>query len=185
VIKKIIFFLKSVLILIIIFIKPSMSDYKKIFFDHKINLIDGKVLELAKYSDHVVLLVNTASYCGFTKQYNDLQKLWINYREKKFVVIAIPSNSFNQEKDKNADIKNFCETNFNITFPITELSIVKGDEANEIYKWAELNYGKSAVPKWNFHKILIGKNGKIIDTFSPFTNPLSQKIVKIIDENLN
>ena len=94
------------------------------------------------------------------------------------------TKTFNQEKDNNADIKDFCETNFNITFPITSLSSVKGDDAHEIYKWALLNYGKSTIPKWNFHKILIGKDGKIIDTFGSFTNPLSKKILKVIDENL-
>jgi len=166
-------------------IKPSYSNYDNLFFDHKINLVDGKNLELSKYSNHVILLVNTASYCGFTKQYNDLQKLWEKYKDKKFLVIAIPSNSFNQEKDNNSDIKDFCETNFNITFPIASLSSVKGDDAHEIYKWAHLNHGKSAIPKWNFHKILIGKDGKVIDTFSSFTNPLSKKILKIIDEKLN
>ena len=168
-----------------ILIKPGYSNYDKVFFDHDIKLVDGKILELSKYSDHVVLLVNTASYCGFTKQYNDLQKLWENYKKKKFLVIAIPSNSFNQEKDNNDDIKDFCETNFNITFPISSLSSVKGNDAHKIYKWALLNYGKSTIPKWNFHKILIGKDGKIIDTFASFTNPLSKKILKIIDEELN
>jgi len=168
-----------------ILIKPSYSNYDNVLFDYKINLIDGKTLELSKYSDHVVLLVNTASYCGFTKQYDDLQKLWEIYKEKKFLVIAIPSNSFNQEKNNNPDIKDFCETNFNITFPISLLSSVKGNDAHEIYKWALLNYGKSTIPKWNFHKILIGKDGKIIDTFASFTNPLSKKILKIIDEELN
>ena len=168
-----------------ILIKPSYSNYDNVLFDYKINLIDGKTLELSKYSDHVVLLVNTASYCGFTKQYDDLQKLWEIYKEKKFLVIAIPSNSFNQEKNSNTDIKDFCETNFNITFPISLLSSVKGNDAHEIYKWALLNYGKSTIPKWNFHKILIGKDGKIIDTFASFTNPLSKKILKIIDEELN
>ena len=163
----------------------SNSKYEKLFFDHKINLINGIEFKLTEYDNHVVLLVNTASFCGFTKQYSDLQKLWELYKERNFVILAVPSNSFNQEKDDNKEIKDFCETKFNITFPISSLSNVKGKDAHEIYKWAKFNYGNSAVPKWNFHKILIGRNGKIIDTFAPFTNPLSKKIIKAIDSQLN
>ena len=159
-----------------ILIKPSYSNYDNVFFDYKINLIDGKTLELSKYSDHAVLLVNTASYCGFTKQYNDLQKLWEIYKEKKFLVVAIPSNSFNQEKNNNTDIKDFCETNFNISFPMTSKYNVKGNDAHPVYVWAKKTYGNSTVPKWNFHKILINKDGKVQDTFASFTNPMSNKI---------
>ena len=91
------------------------------------------------------------------------------------IVLGIPSNSFNQEKDNDDEVKKFCEVNFNITFPLSTITSVKGSNAHEIYRWAEKNHGKSAIPKWNFHKILINKEGKIIDTFAPFTNPLSKK----------
>ena len=94
--------------------------------------------------------------------------------KKGLIVLGIPSNSFNQEKDNDDEVKKFCEVNFNITFPLSTITSVKGSNAHEIYKWAEKNHGKSAMPKWNFHKILINKEGKIIDTFAPFTNPLSK-----------
>ena len=97
----------------------------------------------------------------------------------------MPSNSFNQEKDTNKEVKKFCEINFNINFPLTSIYDVKGENAHEIYKWAKSNYGNSAIPKWNFHKILIDKKGNIIDTFSSFTKPESMKIIKKIESMLN
>ena len=120
-------------------------------------------------------MVNTASYCGFTKQYTDLQSLWDRYKKKGLIVLGVPSNSFNQEKDNNKDIKEFCEVNFNINFPLTTIINVKGDNAHKYYKWAQKNHGNSAVPKWNFHKILINKDGRIEETFSSFTKPNSKK----------
>ena len=168
----------------IFFKNTAMANYEKIFFDFKINEIDGQVLNLDQYKDKVVLLVNTASYCGFTKQYTDLQKLWDQYKSKGLIVIGVPSNSFNQEKKNNDEVKNFCEVNFNINFPLTGITDVKGDNAHEIFKWAEKNHGKSAIPKWNFHKILINKQGKIEDTFSSFTNPTSDKLIKKLENIL-
>jgi glutathione peroxidase len=100
------------------------------------------------------------------------------------IVLGVPSNSFNQEKDNNRDIKEFCEINFNIDFPLTTITEVKGKNAHEIFKWAKENHGKSAVPKWNFHKILINKEGKVEDTFASFTGPLSNKIIKKLDQIL-
>ena len=132
-----------------------------------------------------MLVVNTASYCGFTKQYIDMQRLWEKYKDKGLIVLGIPSNSFNQEKKNNADVKEFCEVNFNINFPITEITEVKGENSHEIYKWAKENFGKSAVPKWNFYKILINKEGKIEDTYASLTNPTSKKIINKIESLLN
>ena len=129
-------------------------------------------------------MVNTASYCGFTKQYDDLQKLWDKYKSTGLVVLGVPSNSFNQEKNNNNEVKEFCEVNFNIDFPLTSISEVKGDNAHEIYKWAKKNFGKAAVPKWNFHKILINNQGKIQKTYGSFTNPMSDKIVSEIEKIL-
>ena len=132
-----------------------------------------------------MLLVNTASYCGFTRQYDDLQKLWDTYKDKGLIVLGVPSNSFNQEKDSNDEIKKFCEVNFGINFPMTSIFDVKGDNAHQIYKWAKKNYGNTAVPKWNFHKILIDKNGKVFDTFASFTKPMSKKIINAVEKVLN
>ena len=169
----------------IFFSNVSFAKYEKIFFDYDIDTINGKKISLNEYNNKVILLVNTASYCGFTKQYDGLQILYDKYKSKGLVVLGVPSNSFNQEKKDEKDIKEFCEVNFNISFPMTSIYEVKGENSHEIYKWAKKNYGKSAVPKWNFHKILINKQGKIEDTFSSFTKPNSKKIVSKIEALLN
>ena len=166
------------------FKSSATANYEKKFYDFSIESITGETIKFDDYNDKVVLIVNTASYCGFTKQYEELQELWDLYRSKGLIVLGIPSNSFNQEKNNNADVKEFCEVNFNINFPLSEITEVKGKNANEIFKWAEKNYGKSAIPKWNFHKILINKDGKIQDTFSSFTKPTSNKLIKKIEEIL-
>ena len=161
------------------------AKYAKIFFDHTIKNINNEIINLNQYKGKTILLVNVASKCGFTKQYTGLQELYEKYRDKDFYVIGVPSNQFGgQEPGSNAEIKNFCETNFNITFPLTDKVDVKGDNAHEIYKWAKKNYGNSAVPKWNFHKILINKDGKIHETFGSFTDPLSKKIITNIENIL-
>ncbi len=166
------------------FKSTAIANYEKVFYDFKIQNISGNIIDLKKYENKVILLVNTASFCGFTNQYEDLQKLWDKYKSKGLVVIGVPSNSFNQEKVNDDEVKKFCEVNFNINFPLSTITNVKGNKAHEIYKWAEKNYGKSAIPKWNFHKILINKEGKISDTFASFTNPLSNKVIKKIESLL-
>ena len=171
--------------IIMLFFKSSLlANYENKFYDFKINSITGELIDLKDYENKVVLLVNTASYCGFTKQYNDLQILWDKYKSDGLIVFAIPSNSFNQEKKDNKDVKEFCEVNFNINFPMSIITDVKGDNAHEIFKWAKKNYGKSAVPKWNFYKILINTEGKVEDTFSSLTKPMSQKIIQKVEETL-
>ena len=162
----------------------ASANYNKVFYDLQINSISGELIDFNKYKNKAVLLVNTASYCGFTKQYEGLQKLWEKYESNGLIVLGIPSDSFNQEKKSNKDVKEFCEVNFDITFPLTAITDVKGENAHEIFKWAKENHGKSAIPKWNFHKILINKDGKIEDTFSSLTKPTSQKIIQKIDKIL-
>ena len=171
-------------IIMFFFKSSSHADYKKIFYDFKINSISGDVIDLNDYKGKPVLIVNTASYCGFTKQYGELQELWDLYKSKGLIVVGVPSNSFDQEKKNNNDVKEFCEVNFNINFPITTITEVKGENAHELFKWAKENHGKSAIPKWNFHKILINKNGKIEETYTSFTNPMSKKIITKIESLL-
>ena len=168
-----------------IFFKNSVSaNYEKVFYDFKIESITGEIINLSDYKGKPVLIVNTASYCGFTKQYDEMRELWDLYKSKGLIVLGVPSNSFNQEKKNNADVKKFCEVNFSINFPLTTITEVKGENAHEIFLWAKNNYGKSAVPKWNFHKILINKEGKVEDTFASFTKPMSKKIINKIEEIL-
>ena len=167
------------------FFEKTDAKYEKLFFDLNIKSINDKVINLNEFKGKVVLLVNVASKCGFTKQYSSLQRLYEKYRESGFVVIGIPSNQFGgQEPGSNSEIKEFCETNFNITFPITDKVDVKGKNAHPLYIWAKENYGSSTIPKWNFHKILINKDGKIQNTFNSFIDPLSNKIFKEIEKIL-
>ena len=175
----------GITIIMIFFKTPAHSNYEKVFYDFSIESIDGEIINLSEYKNNVVLLVNTASYCGFTKQYGDLQELWDKYKSKGLIVFGVPSNSFNQEKNSNNDVKKFCEVNFNINFPLTSIHEVKGTNAHEIFKWAKDNHGSSAVPKWNFHKILINKSGKVEDTFASFTKPKSNKIINKIESLLD
>jgi len=168
----------------IFFKNDASANYDKTFFDFKIKGVSGEEINFKEFKGNVILLVNTASYCGFTKQYEDMQKLWDKYKKDGLVVLGVPSNSFNQEKKVDSEVKKFCEVNFSINFPLTTITSVKGDDAHEIFKWAEKNFGKSAVPKWNFHKILINKEGKIEDTFGSFTNPTSNKLTEKIEKIL-
>ena len=160
------------------------AEYEKTFYDLSIESITGEVINFGEYENKAVLVVNTASYCGFTKQYDELQQLWENYKSKGLIVLGVPSNTFNQEKKNNEEVKKFCEVNFNINFPLSRITEVKGSNAHEIFKWAKKNYGNSAVPKWNFYKILINKEGKIEETFASFTKPMSKKILKKLEEIL-
>ena len=179
---------KAIIYIIIImfsFFNKTMSNNTETFFDLNVNSISGDVLNLSKLKGKTILLVNVASNCGFTKQYDDLQNLYESYKNKGLVVIGMPSNQFGgQEPGSETEIKKFCETNFNITFQMTSKYDVKGDNAHPIYIWAKETFGKSTVPKWNFHKILINKEGKVEDTFASFTNPMSKKIINKLEEIL-
>ena len=180
--KKLILFS---LITCMFFLKTSvLANYEKVFYDFKIESITGEIIDFNDYKDKVILIVNTASYCGFTKQYKDLQSLWERYKSKGLIVLGVPSNSFNQEKKKNSEIKEFCKVNFDINFPLSTITEVKGDQAHDLFKWAKNNHGKSAIPKWNFHKILINKEGKVEDTFTSLTKPTSNKVINKIEEIL-
>jgi len=174
-----------ILIFMISFFNIANAKYDKIFFDFEINDINEKTFALEQFKNKTILLVNVASNCGFTKQYSELQELYDKFSGKGLVVLGVPSNQFGgQEPGSNNEIKDFCETNFNITFPMTAKIDVKGENAHPIYIWAKDNYGNSAVPKWNFHKILINKYGKIEETYSSFTKPMSKKLINKIEEIL-
>jgi len=178
----------SILLIFIImfsFFSKVDAQYKKLFFELNIKSINGEELDLNQFRGKTILLVNVASKCGFTKQYAELQSLYEKYINKGLVIVGIPSNQFGgQEPGSNKEIKDFCETNFNITFPMTDKVNVKGENAHEIYVWAKENYGSSTIPKWNFHKILINKEGKVQDTFNSFVKPLSKKIINNIEKIL-
>ena len=175
-----------ILIMISFFGNKVTANYEKLAYDFQFKDLDGNPLSLSEYKGKIIIAVNVASQCGFTKQYEDMQNVWEKYQSKGIVMLGIPSNDFgDQEPGSSKDIKNFCEAKFGITFPMTEKISVKGEKAHPFYKWAKENYGKSAIPKWNFHKIVIGKDGKIFDTFASITNPSSKRFIKAIEKALN
>ena len=170
------------LVMISIFGNKVNANYDKLAYDFQFNDLDGSPLSLSEYKGKIIIAVNVASQCGFTKQYEDMQKVWEKYQSKGIIMLGIPSNDFGkQEPGTSKEIKNFCEAKFGITFPMTEKVLVKGPEAHPFYIWAKKNHGESAVPKWNFHKIIIGTDGKVIDTFASITSPSSRRFIKALE----
>ena len=163
------------------FLKTSYANYDQLAYDFSFKEINGDDILLKNYKEKIIVVVNVASRCGFTNQYEDLQKISEKYK-KNLIVIGIPTNNFRQEPGSDKEIKDFCETNFGITFPMTEKVSVIGNNSHPFYKWAKKNYGIGAIPKWNFHKIIIGRDGKVAETFSSITKPSSGKFLKIIEK---
>ena len=166
------------------FFSKVSANYSKLAYDFNFNGIDGNKIELSEYRNKVIVVVNVASRCGYTPQYEGLQTLYSKYKTKNLVVIGVPTNNFKQEPGSNSEIKDFCETNFGINFPMTEKIAVLGNSAHPFYKWAKDNYGIGAIPKWNFHKIIIGRNGKVSNTFASFTKPMSKKFLESIEKEI-
>jgi len=174
--------LYSLFLIISSFIPTNSSEsYTFNAYDFRFKDINGNELKFKDFKGKVILLVNVASKCGFTGQYKGLQAVWDEYKDKDFVLVGVPSNDFYQEYNDEEDVKNFCELTFGVNFPMTSITSVRGKDAHEFYKWAKLTYGNKTVPKWNFHKILINREGKIVDTFSSITKPDSLKVTSKID----
>lgn len=152
--------------------------------DFTFESIEGGPLRLADYAGRPILLVNTASMCGFTAQYEALQSLWSQYRDRGLVVLGVPSDDFGgQEYNSTAEIKQFCEINYGIDFPMTEMVAVKGHDAHPYYRWVR-SQGRLMVPRWNFHKHLIDADGHIVDWFASTTAPDSRKVIDAIEQHL-
>ncbi|ALG70377.1 glutathione peroxidase [Azospirillum thiophilum] len=144
--------------------------------------IDGQPLPLSQFAGKTILVVNTASQCGFTPQYKGLEALWQRYRDRGLVVVGVPSDDFGgQEPGSAAQIKDFCEVNYSIDFPMTDKTVVSGDGAHPFYRWAADELGFLAKPRWNFHKYLIGPDGKLQSWFSTMTDPESEKVREAIE----
>ena len=143
-------------------------------------LQDEKPQSLCQYAGRVVLVVNTASYCGFTPQYKGLEATYGRYRDRGLVVLGFPSNDFNQEKSSNKEIAEFCENTFGVKFPMFAASHVKGDKANALFRQLSAQTGEA--PSWNFHKYLIGRDGKVIGHWGSRTTPeeLAPQIEKLL-----
>jgi glutathione peroxidase len=144
--------------------------------------IDGKPMSMADFKGKTVLVVNTASQCGFTPQYTALEAVYKKYKDKGLVVLGVPSNDFGgQEPGSNSEIKKFCEGNYDVDFPMTAKYDVKGDSAHPFFKWAAAVGGTPAVPAWNFHKLLIGPNGQLLNEFPSKVTPDSQPVETAIE----
>ncbi len=153
--------------------------------DFAFTSIDGEPLPLSDFKGKAVLVVNTASQCGLTPQYDGLEALWAAYKDRGLVVLGVPSNDFGgQEPGTEDQIKTFCETRFSVDFPMTSKNVVKGEGAHPFYTWAKDGIGEAAEPKWNFHKILIGKDGKLIAGFGSRTEPGDPEIKAAIEKAL-
>ncbi len=146
---------------------------------------DGNPLPLNRFRDRAVLVVNTASECGFTGQYAGLEELWQYYRGRGLTVIGVPSNNFGgQEPLKGEQIKHFCKLNYGVTFPLADRTDVIGRNAHPFYRWASEQAGQKARPRWNFHKILLDRNGDIVATFATPVEPTSRKVRRAIEKVL-
>lgn len=151
-------------------------------YDFKLKNIDGDPFSLAKYKGKKVLIVNTASKCGYTPQYAELQKLADQYKDK-LVVVGFPANNFGQQEPGTAvEIKSFCQKNYGVTFPLSEKVSVKGDDIDPLFKYltSEPNPDFTGEIKWNFEKFLIDENGKLIHRFRSQTTPLSPELTKYL-----
>lgn len=146
-------------------------------YDFTMKTIDGKPMPFDQYKGKVLMVVNTASFCGYTPQYEGLQKLQDTYKAQGFTVIGVPSGDFGgQEYEEAGKIKAFCESKFGIKFPMTEKSVVKGGDAAPFYRWAAATLGPDQTPKWNFHKYLVGRDGKLIAAFPSKAEPMSAAV---------
>lgn len=148
-------------------------------------LIGQTPVRLADYKGKVILIVNTASRCGFTGQYDGLEKLYQTYADKGLVIVGVPSDDFgHQEPGGNDEIAHFCQLNYGVTFPMTTKERVVGEEAHPFYKWARQKLGFMAAPKWNFHKYLINRQGELVDYFMSTTKPNDLKLIAAIEKEL-
>lgn len=154
-------------------------------YDYDFAAIDGSALPMTTFKDKVVLVVNVASACGLTPQYDGLEQLYKDYRDQGLVVLGVPCNQFaGQEPGSEADIQAFCRTNFGVEFPMTSKVDVKGEGAHPFYKWAVAEVGEPAEPVWNFHKLLVGKDGALINVFGPRTDPQDAELKAAIEAAL-
>ncbi|CEG56098.1 glutathione peroxidase [Legionella fallonii] len=155
-------------------------------YDYSFHTLAGhKPLPLNSFRGKVLLIVNTASKCGFTPQYVGLEKLYEQYKDKGLVILGVPSNDFGgQEPGSEEEITNFCQINYGVSFPMTSKEVVLGKTAHPFYLWAKKKLGFGSAPKWNFHKYLIDQNGKLITYFYSFTSPSSSRLIKSIEKAL-
>ncbi len=151
--------------------------------DYQFPNIDGGTLEMSDWAGQPVLVVNTASQCGFTGQYAGLQQLYDTYRDAGLVVFAVPSDDFNQELGSAEEVKEFCELNYGLDMPMADITRIKGRKAHPFYQHVREETG--FVPRWNFNKVLVGPDGDIVDTWGSRTEPMSSDITDAVEALLD
>lgn len=157
---------------------PAGSAASKSFFEHQAESIGGKAVKMSEYKGQVVLVVNTASRCGFTGQYKDLQSLYEKYKSRGFVVVAFPSNDFAaQEPGSNSDIKKFCDLNYKVRFPMMAKGKVIGPDKQPVYRFLVENSPVKGEVSWNFEKFLVDRQGRVVGRFDPAVSPGDPKLV--------
>src|SRR5262245_48251133 len=176
----------ALLLLSLVLGLPAAADSgKALAYDFSFEAIEGGRMPLAQWRGKVLLVVNTASFCGFTPQYEGLQALWQRYLEQGLVVIGVPSNDFGrQEPNSEAEILGFCKGAYNVSFPLTSKQVVSGREAHPFYRWAADRLGAGAAPKWNFHKYLVGRDGALLGAFPTRVTPQSPELIQAIEAAL-
>lgn len=163
----------------------SSNGHAKSAHEFDLVSIDGVPLPMSQFKGKAVLVVNTASNCGYTQQYEGLQALWRKYRERGLVVLGVPSNDFGgQEPGSAQQIKEFCETTFDVDFPMTDKYAVKGKDAHPLYQWLAKEPGSGGPPRWNFFKYLIDADGKVVGSFSNHVEPDAATLTKAIEKAL-
>jgi len=182
--------MKNLWVLIMIFSflfgSSAQADASKSVHDYKANLIQGTEKNLADYKGKVLLIVNTASGCGFTPQYAALQSLYEKYQGRGFEILAFPSNDFGgQEPASNEEIQKFCNLRFKVKFPLFEKVAVKGDQAHPLFQYLTKESARKGSIKWNFSKFLVDQNGQVVDRFGSTTDPLSGKVTSPIESLLS
>ena len=166
-------------------LKPKGRRTEMTAHDFSFPALEGGTLALNRWAGKPILVANTASFCGFTPQYRDLEAVWQRYRARGLVVLGVPANDFgSQEPGSNATIKSFCELNYGVDFPLLEKQTVVGASAHPLFKWAAARTGPAGVPRWNFHKILIGRDGALVGWFPTQTPPLDSRITSAVEKAL-
>ena len=165
-------------------VTPAFSQLSRpTAYAFSFNGLDGHVLRLANYAGKPILIVNTASQCGYTGQFAGLQELWTRYRQRGLMIIGVPSNDFgNQEPGSPADIMRVAGDHFGVTFPLASKVSVSGENAHPFYKWASLE--RPGGPRWNFHKFLVGREGRIVASFPSAVDPLDESLVAAVEKEL-
>ena len=184
--KKILFYI-LLGVLMIMSVTKTRAETTQNAYDFSFHALQGGgEIPLSQFKGEVILVVNTASQCGFTGQYDGLEKLYQTYQSRGLVIVGVPSNDFGQqEPGGNDEIAHFCKLNYGVSFPMSAKETVTGDEAHPFYRWARSRFGWIGAPKWNFHKYLINRKGELVDYFHSTTKPDDPALVKAIEKLIN